>query len=53
MTLDKDKDVTDFTIQQDEVAQVAWVAKDQLLADVKKNPTKYVSSAIFWEEMCY
>lgn len=48
-----DKKTGEFTIKQDEVAQLRWVTKDVLIQDVQKNPKKYVPSAVFWKEMYY
>ena len=40
------KDDTKFTIQEEEVEAVEWVQNKSLLADIKANPQKYVSSMI-------
>lgn len=39
-----DKPVDDFIIQEDEVEQIAWVKKEDLLEDLKNNPDKYIPS---------
>jgi isopentenyldiphosphate isomerase len=36
-----DKSANEFTPQEDEVEQIAWIAKEELLIDVKNNPNKY------------
>ncbi|HTE57269.1 MAG TPA: NUDIX domain-containing protein [Verrucomicrobiae bacterium] len=48
-----DKPLSDFTIQEDEVAQIKWVAKDAILTDTRKSPKNYVPSVVLWEEMYY
>jgi isopentenyldiphosphate isomerase len=48
-----DKDVSEFTIKPDEVAQLKWVEKTQLIEDAKNNPKNYVPSAVFWKEIYY
>lgn len=47
------KPISQFTIKQDEVAQIKWVAKEYLLEDAKNNLHLYVPSVIFWKEMYY
>jgi isopentenyl-diphosphate delta-isomerase len=47
------KNIDDFTIQEDEVAQLRWVDKDFILKDIKQNTRQYVPSAVFWKEMYY
>jgi isopentenyldiphosphate isomerase len=37
-----DKDLSEFTIQEDEVEKLAWVAEEELLHDLHNNPTKYI-----------
>ena len=37
-----DKPVEEFVIQEDEVEQLAWIKKDDLVKDVNQNPEKYV-----------
>ncbi len=37
-----DKAASEFTPQEDEVEQVAWVKKEELMADIKSNPEKYM-----------
>src|SRR5690606_2120587 len=39
-----DKEVSEFTIQEDEVEQVAWVNPEELKKDLQSNPDKYVPS---------
>ncbi|MFA6476474.1 MAG: NUDIX domain-containing protein [Candidatus Paceibacterota bacterium] len=39
-----DKEVEDFVIQEDEVEQIAWVKKEDLLEDLKNNPGKCIPS---------
>lgn len=41
-----DKTLDEFTIQEDEVEQIAWVKKEKLVNDMKQNPEKYASSFI-------
>lgn len=33
-----------FVIQEDEVEQIAWIPKGQLLADLEANPSKYIDA---------
>lgn len=37
-----DKPAEEFTIQEEEVEQVKWISKEELLKDTKVNPNKYV-----------
>lgn len=37
-----DKDLSNFKIQKEEVEQIAWIPKNELIADIKGNPKKYV-----------
>lgn len=39
-----DKPLSEFTIQEDEVEQIAWIKKEDLIKDMKQNPSKYVPS---------
>jgi isopentenyldiphosphate isomerase len=39
-----DKSVTEFVLQKEEVEQVAWVKKVELVKDLQANPDKYVPS---------
>lgn len=39
-----DKDISDFTIQQEEVAQIAWVPYAQLQQETKDLPDKYIEA---------
>jgi isopentenyldiphosphate isomerase len=39
-----DKPIGDFVIQKDEVDQVAWIGKNQLVQEIKKSPEKYTPS---------
>jgi len=48
-----DKDISEFVIEQGEVAQIKWVAKQQILKDIANSPKDYVPSAVFWKEMYY
>lgn len=48
-----DKPLDDFTVQEDEVAQIKWMDKQAVLLDIKKNPQLYVPSVVLWEEMYY
>ncbi len=41
-----DKTLDEFTIQEDEVEQIAWVKKEELVNDMKRNPDKYVPSFV-------
>lgn len=43
-----DKKVNEFTLQMEEVSDVKWVAKDELLSDVTSNPHKYTPGASMW-----
>jgi len=40
--------IEQFTVPEDEVASVKWVAKAELINDVKNHPTNYIPSAITW-----
>lgn len=37
-----DKDINEFTKQDEEVEQIAWIPLEQFLADYKANPENYV-----------
>lgn len=39
-----DKPLSDFTIQKEEVEQIAWIDKDELKTDIENNPDKYTHS---------
>lgn len=39
-----DQPATAFTIQEDEVEQIAWIPKSQLLTDLHANPSKYIEA---------
>ncbi|MFA6254347.1 MAG: NUDIX domain-containing protein [Candidatus Paceibacterota bacterium] len=39
-----DKPAEDFMIQEEEVEQIAWITKENLLNDLKNNPDKYIPS---------
>ena len=39
-----DKDTTKITIQESELEAAKWIGKDELIADVTKNPDKYAPS---------
>lgn len=39
-----DKAISEFTIQEDEVAQIAWIPKKQLLRELDENPEKYIAA---------
>lgn len=40
-----------FTIQTDEVEQIAWINRLELLRDVKTNPDKYIKTAYRFSEL--
>ena len=42
-TATSDKDAADFTIQASEVAQVRWIGRADLVADVRDYPEKYIT----------
>jgi len=49
-----DKDISEFNIKQDEVAQLKWTDKELIITNIKKTPRQHVpSSAVFWQEMYY
>ena len=37
-----DRNINEFKIQEDEVEQLAWKSKDELLSEIKENPEMYV-----------
>ncbi len=39
-----DRSIEQFVIQEDEVEQIKWINKDDLLLDMKNYPDKYVTS---------
>jgi 8-oxo-dGTP pyrophosphatase MutT (NUDIX family) len=41
-----DLPVEAFSLQEDEVEQIAWIESEELASDVKKHPEKYVNSFI-------
>lgn len=46
-----DRSTDDFTIKEDEVAQLKWMPKLWVIEDSRKNPDLYVPSAVFWEDV--
>lgn len=41
-TIRVDQDISAFTIQEDEVEQVAWISQEQLLYELQAKPNKYI-----------
>ena len=41
---EQDRDVDEFDIQADEVEQIKWIPRSQLVKDVEENPDNYASS---------
>ena len=41
-----DKSTEEFVLQEDEVAQIAWIDKEELAEDIQSNPEKYVPTMI-------
>ena len=39
-----DKDISYFKIKEDEVEQIKWISKQELIEDISKHPSKYVPS---------
>lgn len=39
-----DKEVSEFTIQQEEVEQIAWIPRYQLEQELKNTPQKYIAA---------
>ena len=39
-----DKNISDFKIQEEEVEQIRWISKQELIEDLSKNPSRYVPS---------
>jgi len=48
-----DRNIEEFTIKEDEVAQLRWVDRNFILKDIEQNPRNYVPSAVFWRETFY
>ncbi|MCA9333349.1 NUDIX domain-containing protein [Candidatus Saccharibacteria bacterium] len=46
-----DQPVEKFKLKTDEVAQIKWVPKEQLLANLDEHISEYVPSAVFWKEI--
>lgn len=44
---------THFTKKDDEVAQLKWFNKKDLLTEITANPDKFVPSAVLWQEVYY
>lgn len=40
------KDIKDFKIKKDEVEEIRWFKKDDLIKEIKKHPKNFVSSVI-------
>jgi len=40
-TVVADKQLDEFTLQKDEVEELKWLPKEQLVKDIKENPQKY------------
>ena len=45
--------ISDFEIAKDEVEQIKWIKKQDLIADVKTHPEKYVPSIATSLEIIY
>ncbi len=41
-----DKDINDFKLQEEEVEQITWISKRELITDFKANPGKYVPAMV-------
>lgn len=39
-----DKTISEFKIQEDEIEEIAWINKENLLQDVSQNPSDYIES---------
>ena len=39
-----DKEVSEFTIQEEEVEQIAWIPREQLLRELRETPDKYIEA---------
>ncbi len=39
-----DRDITDFKIQKDEVAEIKWFSKEELIKDLKEKPDDFLGS---------
>jgi len=39
-----DKDIKDFTIQEEEVEEIAWVPQEELVINFKKHPEEYIAT---------
>lgn len=43
-TITSDKPLSEFTIQQEEVEQIAWIPRAQLEQELQSNPEKYIEA---------
>lgn len=39
-----DKDILEFTIQEEEVAAIKWISKEEIIEDIGKDPDIYIGS---------
>jgi isopentenyldiphosphate isomerase len=50
-TIIKHRNVNEFKLEVGEVEQIQWVPKETVFKEIHNNPTKYVPSAIFYQEL--
>ncbi|PIR41330.1 MAG: hypothetical protein COV31_01745 [Candidatus Yanofskybacteria bacterium CG10_big_fil_rev_8_21_14_0_10_46_23] len=46
-----DKDIEDMKIDEEEVEEVRWITKEQLIKEIEKNPEEFISSMDEWRDM--
>jgi len=46
-----DKNINEFKIQKEEVDQIKWFEKQELLEEIKKNPTNFLNGMLDWIKM--
>ena len=48
--LEIDKNIEDFNIDKEEVEEIRWITKDQLIKEIKENPNDFVPTMDEWAE---
>ena len=45
-----DREISEFKIQKDEVGQIKWFRREDLLKDIEENPDNYLKNANSWTD---
>lgn len=46
-----DKDIEDMKVDKEEVEEVRWVTKEQLIKEIEENPDEFISSMNEWQDV--